>query len=168
MRYPFAATLGAITLSVTACGSERSVDFETEDGDPGEYTIDSETGESSFTIATDEGEISMRSGADVPIDLPNGIALMDGARVMSNTVVNQVDGMGTMITFESGSSPEEVVEYYRTQAENAGIEIQIETNMNGGRMIGGESESGLTMSVIANPTEDGSTGQLIVGQSPQD
>ena len=41
----------------------------------------------------------------------------------------------------------------------------MEMSTNGGRMIGGESNEGLTFSIIASPEEEGTTAQLAVGES---
>ena len=35
---------------------------------------------------------------------------------------------------------------------------------NGGQIVGGQSEDGLTFSLLATPTPDGSSAQLTVGQ----
>ncbi|MFU7529141.1 hypothetical protein [Qipengyuania sp. ASV99] len=154
----------AAALALSACGSETSGEFTTEDGETGEYTIDQESGAASMTIDTPDGEVSMRSGADVPLDLPAGFSLISGAKVISNTVVDQADGKGTIISFTSEKAPEAIAEYYRKEAEAAGIDIQIETSINGGKMLGGEGPSGTTFSVTAYPSDDGTTGQLLIGE----
>ncbi len=156
------STVSALIL--TACGSESSGEFATEGGETGEYTIDRSSGEASMTVDTPEGEVSMRTGADVPIDLPAGFSLIGGAKVLSNTVVDQAEGKGSLITFTTDKSPEEIAEFYRAEAEAAGIEIQIETSINDGRMLGGEGATGTTFSITAYPTEDGTTGQLVIGE----
>lgn len=154
----------AAALTLTACGSESSGDFTTEDGETGEYTIDQSSGGASMTVETPEGEVSMRTGAEVPIDLPAGFSLIDGAKVVSNTVVDQADGRGALVTFTSDKSPEEIADFYRAQAQTAGIDVQIETSINGGKMLGGEGASGTTFSITAYPSDDGTTGQLVIGE----
>jgi hypothetical protein len=57
-----------------------------------------------------------------------------------------------------------MVTFYRTQAENAGVDIAMEMNSNGTMMIAGESEDDGTFSFNATPSEDGTTGQLVVGE----
>ena len=64
MRFAFGCAAASV-LTLTACGSETSGEFTTEDGESAEYTIDSDTGETSMTVATEQGAVSMRSGADV-------------------------------------------------------------------------------------------------------
>ena len=162
-----ATLLCAAALSLAACGSETSGEFTTDDGETGEYTIDNDSGEASMTVTTPEGDVTMRSGASVPVDLPAGFTMIDGANIVSNTVINQNGTKGALVTFNSDKSPDEIFDFYREQAEAAGVTIQIETKMNGGGMIGGENdESGLTLSVTAYPGDEGTIGQLTIGEDP--
>jgi len=158
------AVAGGAALLLTACGSETSGEFTTEDGENAEYTIDKATGETSMTIKGEDGEATLRSGADVPINLPDGFSLYPGAKVITNTVVNQPDGQGTMVMFEADAAAEKVIAHFRKEAESAGFDIQIDANMNGSLMIGGDRKDGSTLSVTAtaNPG-DKTTGQLIIG-----
>ncbi len=168
MRYMAFAVLASGALALSACGSETEGTFTTEDGETGEYTIDQDSGEASMTVSTPDGDVTMRSGNEVPIDLPGGFSLISGAEVLSNTVVSQADSTGSLVTFKSDKAPQEIADFYREEAARAGVEIQIETSINGGRMIGGEhDESGLTFSVTAYPDDDGNTiGQLTIGEDP--
>lgn len=156
----------ASALALTACGSETSGDFTTEDGETGEYTIDQEDGSATMTVETPDGAVSMRTGADVTEDLPAGFTLVSGAKVLSNTIVDQGGTKGSLTTFQSDMSPDEIVAHYRAEAQSAGITIQIETSMNGGKMIGGENEeNGTTFSISAFPDDEGVvTGQLTISE----
>jgi hypothetical protein len=156
---------GGTALMLTACGSETSGEFTTDDGETAEYSIDKDSGETSMTVKSADGTATLRSGTDVPIDLPDGFSLYPGAKVLTNTVVNQPDGKGTMVMFETSDAADKVIAHFRKQAEQAGFDIQIDANMNGSLMIGGERKrDGSTLSVTANPIEgDATTGQLIIG-----
>ncbi|MEQ5788647.1 hypothetical protein J3454_12150 [Erythrobacter sp. NFXS35] len=158
------AMAGGAMLVLVACGSETSGEFTTEDGNA-EYTIDGDSGETSMTIRGKDGTATLRSGADVPADLPDGFSLYPGAKVITNTVVDQPDGKGTMVMFETEAAADKVMAHFRQQAEDAGFAIQIDANMNGSLMIGGERKAdGSTLSVTATPGEgDATTGQLIIG-----
>lgn len=153
------------TAALAACGSETSGEFTTEEGETAEYTIDQATGETSMTVEGPDGTATLRSGADVAVDLPAGFSLYPGAKVITNTVVNQPDGKGTMVMFETDAAPDKVIGHFRKQAVDAGFGIQIDANMNGSLMIGGEHEAdGSTLSVTATAVEgDATTGQLIIG-----
>lgn len=159
------ALVTPLALVIAACGSETSGTFEGEDGETGEYTIDQSTGETTATIETEDGTATLRSGSNVPVDLPDGFSVYPGANVVSNTVVKQGGGSGTLVTLSSKDSPEEVAAYYKAQAEKAGVEIQMEMSTNGAQIIGGQSADGLTFSIMASPAEEGgTTAQLTVGR----
>ena len=157
--------LAGAALTLAACGSETSGEFTTEEGETAEYTIDKATGETTMTLESDGGKATLRSGADVPVTLPDGFSLYPGAKVITNTIVDQPDGKGTMVMFETPDAAEAVIAHFRKQAEEAGFDIQIDANMNGSLMIGGErKQDGSTLSVTANTHQgDATTGQLIIG-----
>lgn len=159
------AMAGGAMLTLAACGSETSGEFTTEDGGNAEYTIDEDSGETSMTIKGEDGTATLRSGADVPVDLPDGFSLYPGAKVITNTIVDQPDGKGTMVMFETDAAADKVMAHFRKEAEDAGFNIQIDANMNGSLMIGGERKAdGSTLSVTATQGEDdATTGQLIIG-----
>ncbi|MEM1050579.1 MAG: hypothetical protein AAGI28_00655 [Pseudomonadota bacterium] len=168
MRISFIATAAASALALTACGSETSGEFATEDGETGEYAIDNDSGEMSMTVETEDGTVSMRTNTETPDQLPAGFTLMSGSEVLSNTIIDQGETKGSLTTFRTDNSPDDIVAHYRGEAESAGITIQIETSMNGGKMIGGENEeNGTTFSVTAFPDDDGVvTGQLTISEEP--
>jgi hypothetical protein len=107
----------------------------------------------------------LRSGTDVPVSLPQGFSLFPGSKVVTNTVVNQPDGQGTMVVFEAQAPADTIIAHYREQAKAAGFEIQLEMTTNGTTMVGGERKGdGSSLSVTASPGEGGTTtGQLIIG-----
>lgn len=157
------ASSAALTLA--ACGSETSGEFTTDDGENAEYTIDKATGETSMTIKSEDGTATLRSGADVPVSLPDGISLFPGSKVVTNTVVKQPDGQTTMVMFETNAAADKIVAHYRQQAQAAGFDIQLEMNTNGTLMIGGERKrDGSTLSVTATTNDgDATTGQIMIG-----
>jgi hypothetical protein len=156
---------GTAALALAACGSETSGEFTTEDGETAEYTVDEDSGETSMTVKGPDGTATLRSGAEVPVSLPDGFSLYPGSKVVTNTVVKQADGQGTMVMFETDAAADKVIAHYREQAKAAGFDIQLEMNANGTQMIGGERKSdGATLSVTASASEDaGTSGQLIIG-----
>ena len=161
----------AAILALAACGSERTVDFETEDGGDGSYTVDTTTGEASGTITTDDGTVSFRSGADAPVDLPGDFTVYPGANVVSNTSVDRAaaggGGQGTMLILQTDDPAGDVIAHYRRQAEAEGVEIQMEMTTAQGKMIAGESPDGMTFSVNANEADGKTTAQLTVAEGMQ-
>jgi hypothetical protein len=164
MRIITTAILGSGMVLLAACSSEKSGTITTEDG-TAEYRVDQSTGETSMTITTDDGKATMRSGSDIPVSLPKGFSLFPGTKVLSNTVVNQPGGSGSMVMFETDASAQQVMAHYKQQAEKAGFKIELEANMGGTVMIAGKREAdGGSFSVNASPDDEGkTTGQLIVG-----
>jgi uncharacterized lipoprotein len=156
---------GSAALTLAACGSQTSGEFTTEDGENAEYTIDKATGETTMTVEGPDGTATLRSGVDVAVDLPAGFSMFPGAKVITNTVVNQPGGKGTMVMFETDAAADKVLAHFRKEATDAGFEIQIDANMNGSLMIGGERKAdGSTLSVTTTQSEgDATTGQLIIG-----
>lgn len=155
--------LTASALLLAGCGSEKSGEFTTAEGDTAEYTIDEDSGTTSMTIDGPDGEATLRSGAEVPVSLPDGFSLYPGSNVVTNTVVDQPDGQGTMVMFEAAAPADKILAHYRDQAKAAGFDIQLEMNTNGTMMIGGERKGdGSTLSVTAT-TGETTTGQIIIG-----
>ena len=162
LRTPVVLAFAAL---LAACGSETSGEIVTGEGETGEYTIDRASGETSASIETPDGTATMRSGANVPVDLPDGFSLYPGAKVITNTVVDHADNKGNMVTFETGDSPKKVAAYYRKQAEAAGIKVQIDATINGGSMIAGDDGKGLSFSINASETEGTTSAQLMIGRN---
>jgi len=163
MRNQATILAASAALALAACGSETSGEFATEDGRNAEYTIDKNTGETSMTVEGPDGTATLRSGAGVPVSLPDGFTLFPGSKVVTNTVVNQPGGQGTMITFEADAPAAAVVAHYRDAAKAAGFDIQLEMNTNGTRMVGGERKGdGSSLSVTATDGKQ-TTGQIIIG-----
>ena len=106
-------SLASLSLALAACSSETSGTFEGEDGETGEYTIDRATGEATATIETEDGTATLRSGSDVPVELPAGFTVYPGAEVITNTVVSQGAGSGMLVTMQSDDSPEAVAGFYK-------------------------------------------------------
>ena len=73
--------VAATSLLLAACGSERSGSYETEDGEKVDYSVDAGSGESSIDIKSDDGNMKIRAGADVAVDLPDGFSDYPGAEV---------------------------------------------------------------------------------------
>ncbi len=165
MRKTMLALVGSAAITLAGCGSETSGEFTTDDGETAEYTIDKDSGETSMTVEGPDGTATLRSGADLAVEMPAGFSLFPGSTVLTNTVVNQPDGKGTMVMFESDGTADAVMAHYRNQAEAAGFDIQLEMNTNGSMMIGGERKAdGSTMSITATANAgEKTTGQIIIG-----
>ncbi|MEZ5695125.1 MAG: hypothetical protein R3E18_01440 [Sphingomonadaceae bacterium] len=147
--------IAGIAIVLASCSSEKSGTFETDEG-KGSYTVDQTSGETSATITTEDGTVTMRSGENVAVDLPKGFTLYPGAKVISNTVIAQDDGKGALVVMESEASPQDMSDFYKKQAEAAGVDISIQLSTDEGRMIAGQAADGSSFSFNAN-AEDGKT-----------
>ena len=171
MRFVLTSAICASALALTACGSERSGTITTEDGETVEYATDSDSsGETTMRITGPDGEeVVSRTGAGVDIELPDGISMYPGAKIVSNTVVSGgSEGSGSMIMFESSDSPEEITQHYRKQAEDAGIAIQIDAKMEDAHMIAGEKKSDNSSFMVTATREEGdvTSAQMMVTVKP--
>lgn len=153
----------AATIALAACSSEKSDTFETEDGEKGEYTVNSDDGGMNATITTKDGTATMQSGENVKADLPLGFTVYPGATVVSATNVDGGGTKGSLVMMETDEAPDKVAAFYRKQAEAAGINIEMEMTINGGEMIGGKGDGGKMFS-LNTTNNDGKTGiQLTAG-----
>lgn len=156
--------LTATALTLAACGSETSGTFEGEDGERGSYTVDSDSGETTATITTEDGTATMQTGANVKADLPLGFTVYPGATVLSATNIDSEGEKGSMVMMESSDDPGEIAAFYKKQAEAAGIDIQMDMTVNDGKMLAGEGEDGETFSINATPGDDKTSAQLLVSE----
>ncbi|MFN4112686.1 MAG: hypothetical protein ACK4GD_01955 [Sphingomonadaceae bacterium] len=153
----------SLVLALAACGSEQSGTFEDGEGGEGSYRVNQENGVTTSEIKTEQGTARMESGAGVKANLPKGFALMPGANVISASNITTEQGSGSMTMMEIDKPADEVMTFYRKQAEAAGVKIQLEMNSDGNRMIGGEGKDGLAFSLTASESDGKTSAQLMVG-----
>ena len=171
-RPPHAARFAAFTaaaLAIAGCSSESadtdSADAEEEVAARGSYDIDATTGETRASYTDDEGTTTtMRSGEKVPVALPAGFKVFPGAKVTNNTRVEQADGLLVLLNLESEATPDEMVAFYRGQAEAAGIEVATTLTSGPMTMIGGEDGDGTSFSFTATREGDVTEAQLSLGR----
>ncbi|HSG35522.1 MAG TPA: hypothetical protein VLA37_13375, partial [Sphingomonadaceae bacterium] len=109
----------AAALVLAACGSERSGTIETGDGDV-DYTVDNAGGATSTTLTSDEGEVTITSGAGRTVDMPDGFSVYPGSTIVNSSQVSHADGSGVRIEMQTGDSAEQAIAYYRKQAADQG------------------------------------------------
>lgn len=162
MRNHHLIIAGAVALALTACGSESADSGAGEEArvEAGEYRIDQNSGETSMTIDMPEGEASMRAGADVRPNLPDGWTIYPGAAVQNAINVDRADGSGTMVTMMADASVDAIIGHYRRQAEATGFPIEMELTTATSTVIGGQKSDGSTFSVSVVPAADGGPAQV--------
>lgn len=157
--------VSAAALLVAACGSGDEGTIQTADGEV-TYDIDGQGDDVSIDMTGPDGEqVAVRSGAQAVEGMPDGFSVYPGATVVTSTTVNTTDGSGVLVVLTTPDAPDKVIQFYRGQAEAAGVTIDGEMNANGMRLIGGEGPGGLAFSASASPGDDGlNTVQLTVGR----
>jgi hypothetical protein len=153
----------ASAILLAACGSESSGTFETSDGEEGSYTVDQDGGEMTAEISSNDGTTTIRSGQDVSVDLPDGYSMFPGAKIVSATTMSGASNNGSMVFFESGAAPDDVIAHFRKQAEADGVKIQMEMKTGNTQILSGEGKDGRIFSVTVNDEGGKSSGSLMVG-----
>ena len=144
---------------LASCGGADEGSFTTEDGGEAAYDLNDDEGGSTMTFSDGEGgEMTMRTGDELAVDLPDGFSLPDGANVTTSANMAEGDGVGQMVAFTAEGSADEILANLREQAENAGFEINTTINSQGLQMIAGDNEDGGNFS--AHVMEGGEDGQL--------
>lgn len=152
-----------LTLALAACGGDQSGSFEDGEGNEGTYKVDTENGVTTSEITTKDGTARMESGAGVKAKLPDGFSIMPGANVVSSSNITTEQGSGSMTMMEIAKPADEVIAFYRKQAEAAGFKIQLDMTSDGTRMIGGESKDNVVFSLTTTETDGKTSAQLMVG-----
>ena len=161
MRH-YLTALAALTLM--SCGGPDEGEVTTADG-KAEYTVDADGRDSEIRFTdTDGNETVINSGTAVEAELPDGFTVYPGARIVSNTTMSGAQGAGSLVSIASDDPLDEVVAFYRQQAEAAGVEIEMEMKNGEAVMIGGESPDGLFFSFNASPEGGGTSGVLMAGR----
>lgn len=168
MRAGIKAIAVGLCALLTACGSDITErEGEAAQGsaeEAGQYSIDPETGETAASIETDGGTATVRSGANVPIDLPAGFALFPDAEIVSNTRFEKDGGNQiVLVSFSSEAASSEIAAFYRDAAEAAGFKIMIDATINGGALITGENDQGAVFTLSTSREDDRTIGQLTTG-----
>ncbi|MBT8426709.1 MAG: hypothetical protein KJO02_01630 [Erythrobacter sp.] len=134
----------ALVLALSACGQQgdEPADGTSEDAQEalGSYDIDPQSGEVRATHTDAAGvTTTMRAGERVEARLPEPFSLYPGATVTNTTRVEQGDGAFVTVEFTTSDEREKVVEFYRKQAHDAGIEPEVEVSAGATTTLGGEN-----------------------------
>lgn len=147
----------AATLALGACGSDKPEAADDTAYRGGEVVPN-------IRIDTPGGEARVVTGADITPDLPPGIKLYPGAKVVSVSNVG-LEGKrgGAVVSMETGDAPERIVSWYRDAAGSAGYKIDTQLQTGGLTVLSGRADHGGEFSVTATKREGGSSVQLLAG-----
>ena len=130
----------------------------------GSYAIDPESGEITASHTDASGvTTTMRSGEKVEARLPKPFTVYPGARITNTTRVDQGAGAFVTVEFITPDPRDAVVEFYRSQAQEAGIPADIEVSGGETTTLGGERparKSSFALQVTR--VEDRTEGQISV------
>lgn len=134
----------ALILALPACGQQddEAADEASADAQEtlGSYDIDPQSGEVRATHTDAAGvTTTMRAGETVEARLPEPFTLYPGASVTNTTRVEQGEGAFVTVEFTTSVEREKVVEFYRQQARDAGIEPEVEVSAGATTTLGGEN-----------------------------
>lgn len=158
----------ALALALAGCGGADEGGQQGEGAGPeprGTYSVDAATGETAARHTDASGTVTiLRSGRRVPLALPEGFTLFPQAEVTNNTRVDRDDGRIVLIDMTSAAEPEELVGFYRAEAEAAGIAIGTALESDRTQTIGGTGADGTRFSFTATREDDMTRAQLSVGR----
>ena len=78
--------------------------------------------------------------------------------------MEQADGLLVLLNFESEATAEELIAYYRKQADAAGIDVATSLQTGPMTMIGGENGNGTSFSLTTTREDDLTKAQLSIGR----
>jgi hypothetical protein len=109
-----------------------------------------ENDDGSRTIVYDEEghEVQVTSSDDLTIELPDGFAPYPGARVNNSRVTVSDQGTKIEVTMQTGASTDQVISFYRQQAQAAGVEISTDEEVGVQRKLEGQAPDGLQFSAV--------------------
>ncbi|TMM50374.1 hypothetical protein [Qipengyuania marisflavi] len=169
VRY-FSLVVSATTaLVLTGCSkaedSEAEIAASPTATPAGSYATDPATGETSAILTEAGGAVTkMRSGEKVPVKLPAGFTLFPGAQVVTSTHVDRDGGSSSVLVMDSEAEPGTMADFYREQAEAAGVNVEVVISAGGGETIAGRSSDGLRFSFHARRDTAMTRGELSLAE----
>ena len=146
---------GSAALLISACGQSGTV--KNEDGSTTTYSTSQTSDGGQVDVETKDGKMTSKVGSDLKVDMPEGYKIYPGSQVIGNTKVDTGEGVTYQIMSMAPGDVDEVLAFYRKQAENDGVTISNETSIDGSKFIGGERKDGGTVTVQVVKSDDGGT-----------
>lgn len=155
--------LAGACVALGACGSEQSGTVTNADGSKTEYSVDADGTTSTATVTTEDGTATFETGSGVKAELPDGYTLYPGSKVVTATKASSPNGDMRLVMFESSDEPKVIAEFYRKQAEAAGVKLELEMTTEQGTILGGRDEEGTNFSLTTSKAEDKTVSTLSIG-----
>ncbi|GAB5351243.1 hypothetical protein [Qipengyuania sp. 483] len=137
-------------LTLSACSrvddDEGQGEAQEDAAEPiGSYDIDPESGEVRATLTDSDGVTTrMLAGSDVEARFPPPFTAYPNAQITNTTWVEQGEGAFVTVEFTTPDPRASVVDFYRMQAEDAGIDVEVEVDAGETTTLGGENSADRT------------------------
>jgi hypothetical protein len=154
------ALAAASLLVLSACGSgDSAADAGAAADAEGEQQTDSSTLQ---TLNEEGGDVTISAVGGETAEFPEGFTSYPGGTTVISTTVDSEEGSGIRIMMTTSDSADEVIAFYRRQAENAGFEITTEVNFGGQQEFVGTAADGTRSTVQAVGGEGNTTINLFI------
>lgn len=148
---------GWVWAMLAACGSQGGAPPR----EASEGYIVAPDGEVSMAIDTGRHLATLRSGARVPISLPDGLTLFPGSEVTGSTIATHGDVGSSLVTFRSDAPVGAVAAHFREVARSAGFVAVLDLAAEGTHTLVAEREDGAAFTLtLARGEGGGSTGEI--------
>jgi hypothetical protein len=155
--------MATATLALAACGGEKTV-YSDADGNEVKVTREGDGEASEIKIESADGTATVNiEGGGSDANLPLGLAMYPGAKVVSTMMTNADGKSGGMVVMETSADRDTVVDWYRKAVEAKGFKIESEITTQELKSISGTNGSG-SFSLQVTPTETGSSITLLAGE----
>ncbi|MFC4292537.1 hypothetical protein ACFOWX_08940 [Sphingorhabdus arenilitoris] len=147
--------------ALAACSNEKSSTITTPDGETVTATSDGDGDSGTYKVETDKGTTTVTTGSKATSDLPYGLTIYPGGKVLSNISSSGEGGSGTMLSYASNASPADIVAHYKKFAADNGFKIEGEASVNE-MMTFGAKKGEDVFQITAQPDAAGSDGKTSV------
>lgn len=144
-----------LAASLAGCGKKEEAGLQVSSGGQ--------------TVTVGENGVKVASG-DQPAKAPDFAPIYPGAKVESVvTGIGQAGGetSGGTATFSVGASPQQVVDYYRKSAVNAGLKTRMDMGMGAGATYSAADEATRRMVQVMVSGEGGQSNVQLIWAAPK-
>lgn len=131
-----------------------------KEGEEATLTFSGEEGEGVLTVEGPEGETTFRAGAGGAVEVPEWVPLVAGGTPQGVFSTSSPEGATGAFTVVTDDSVAEVLEFYRSELEDAGFEVETTTHSTDGvdaASVQARSEDGRRQLTVGITVEEGST-----------
>lgn len=142
----------AAALLLAACGDPATGAYASGEYEPADPASPPAAKPTRSAITGPDGErVVQETGSEVAVSLPKGFSLYPQALVISNTVTRSAKASQSTLMFRTTDAPADIAEFYKAQAEKAGMDITIDLNFDEHFTIAGDrATDGTQMTVTAS------------------